>query len=235
LKGAGFVATNAPLIHLHTEFVKRDLHALVASSGVSLDEFDTKENKVELKKKLGFDTSRKTILYTGHLYPYKGADTLANAAKLLSHNDCVFIGGMQGDIEAFKDRFSNQDNIQILGHKHHKDIALYLKAADLLVIPNSAKDSFSLLYTSPIKLFEYMASGTPIVASDLPSIREILNESLAYFFTPDDASSLARTIQKTFDEESIAKAKALATQTEVQKYSYAARAKKILAFLDTLK
>ena len=65
-------------------------------------------------------------------------------------------------------------------------VSKYTEIADVLVLPNSAKDKMNL-YTSPIKMFEYMASKRPIVASSLPSIKEILSDQdNAILFNPND-------------------------------------------------
>ena len=144
----------------------------------------------------------KIVLYAGHLYAWKGVDILALAAPLLPENtNVIFIGGTEKDIKAFKSKYGSTKNVRILGKKPYGQMPLYMRAADVLVIPNSAKDDVSRLYTSPMKLFEYMASGTPIVASDLPSVREILDDSMAYFFKPDDERSLKESINKVLASE----------------------------------
>ena len=82
-----------------------------------------------------------------------------------------------------------------------------------------------------MKLFGYMASGVPIVASDLPSLREIVDESLVYFFTPDDPQNLAKVITSLFAHYPDACAKALKTFSIAKEYSWDTRAQNIISFL----
>ena len=56
---------------------------------------------------------------------------------------------------------------------------LYLAAADVGVVPNRSQPAISARYTSPLKVFETMAVGLPLVASDLPSLREVLGDDEA--------------------------------------------------------
>ncbi|MDE2021763.1 MAG: glycosyltransferase family 4 protein, partial [Patescibacteria group bacterium] len=143
----------------------------------------------------------------------------------------VFVGGTENDTKAFREKYAFVKNIRVIGKRPHAEIPLYLRAADILVLPNSGKEDLSRLYTSPLKLFEYMASGVPIIASDLPSIREILDESLAYFFTPDDHESLSRAINKVFQNYEEAKGKGASARVVAEKYSWEKRARGILDFI----
>ena len=115
-----------------------------------------------------------------------------------------------------------------MGYKPHAEIPYWLKAADILVLPNTEKDHFSEYYTSPLKMFEYMASKRPIAASDLPSIRDILNEENAIFFEPDNAESLASAINQLLEDEVFAKKITHQAHQDVQKYTWDNRAKEIL-------
>lgn len=204
---------------------------LVAPDAVDLARFSISQTKVEARTRLGFEQNDKIILYTGQLYSWKGADTLAEATRLGNKNVLTcFIGGTDVDVALFKKKFGEIENVHILGKKRHQEIPLYLRAADILVIPNSAKEDISRLYTSPMKLFEYMASGTPVVASDVPSIREVLNDSQAYFFTADDAESLAAVIDTVLNNYEEATKKAHTALELAKSYSWQKRAEKIIAF-----
>jgi glycosyltransferase involved in cell wall biosynthesis len=121
--------------------------------------------------------------------------------------------------------------VRILGPKPHADIPYYLRAADILVLPNSAKDTDARLYTSPMKLFEYMASGTPIIAADVQSLREILSDTTATFFTPDSAEAFAVRVSEVFAHNDEAREKARVASLSVQEYSWTNRAKNILTHL----
>ncbi len=105
----------------------------------------------------------------------------------------------------------------------------FLSAADVLVIPNSAKDVMTREESSPLKLFEYMAVGKKIVASRVKSLTHILDEKSAWFFTPDDPDDLRRKILEALKSS---EKKGDVAQKKVQNYSWESRAKKILSFIE---
>ncbi|MBX4181393.1 glycosyltransferase family 4 protein [Candidatus Parcubacteria bacterium] len=182
---------------------------LVSPDAVDVIRFDLAITKEEAREKLGLPEDKKIVMYTGSLYKRKGVETLREASKAWGEDiQCIIVSG-----------------------KPYKEIPLYLKAADVLVLPNSSKDPISQLYTSPMKLFEYMASGKPIVTSDVPSAREILDDSEAYFFTPDDAESLAHVIKRVFEDPSLAQSKAEAARIKADKYTWDKRAEQIIEFI----
>ena len=205
---------------------------IVASDAVDIDQFNLQLSKQEAREKVGFAKDEKIVLYTGHLYSWKGADTLAEAAKILGDTiRVVFVGGTDHDIASFTQKYGETKNITMVGKKPHKDIPMYLRGADVLVIPNSAKEDISRLYTSPMKLFEYMASGTPIIASNLPSLREVIDGDTSFLFEPDNAVDLATKIETVFQNSLDSQKKATVAFEKVQGYSWDNRAKHILTFL----
>lgn len=229
------VVTMTALKDLYLSFGANAQNILVASNGADINRFNISLLQEEARKELNLSLNKIIVLYKGHLYERKGAHTVARAAPLLKERgvECVFIGGNELDVEAFKKEFGAYENVKILGNKPRRETPIYQKAADFLVIPNSAKDDISNLYTSPMKLFGYMASGVPIIASDLPPLREILNDSLAYFFTPDSPESFAKVLTQALGSREVAKKKGEATLALASEYSWQKRAEHILAFIHT--
>lgn len=202
---------------------------IVCPDGVNLERFAITESRHECRVKLSLPQDKKIALYAGHLYARKGAHVLAEAAKNLPSDAlCVFVGGTAKDITEFTKQYRASENVLIVGHKPHDDIPYYLRAADVLVLPNSAKDDDARLYTSPMKLFEYMASGTPIIASDVPSLREVLNSDNALFVPPDDSALLADGIKMLLGDEKLAHDIASRAKNDVTLYTWGARAQKIM-------
>lgn len=204
---------------------------LVAPDSVDLEKFDIPEIKEACRKKINLPLNKKIVLYTGHLYEWKGADILAKASQYLPEDvEIYFVGGTEKDVEKFKVQSSNF-KVNIVDQRPHSEIPYWLKAADILVLPNTAKENISKYWTSPIKMFEYMASKRPIVASDLPSIREILNENNSILVKPDLPEDLARGIKKILKDKNLAEKISNQAFRDVQNYTWQKRARNILRFI----
>ncbi len=202
---------------------------VIAPDGVDLELFDISLSKEECRKKLSLPLDKKIIIYNGHLYKWKGAHVLAEAAKKLGGNELVvFVGGTTYDLEKFKKEFGDNKNILILGQRPYLEIPLYLKAADVGVLPNSAKEDIGNLYTSPLKLFEFMASGVPIVASNVPAISEVLNTSNSFVFNSDDSDDLVKKLLEVLDNFEEAQKRADKAKSDVKKFSWTERVKLII-------
>lgn len=203
-------------------------------NAVSLDQFMIDMTKNEARAKLGIKIGLPLVLYTGHLYSWKGVDTLFNAAPLLEGVVSIFlVGGTDSDILHYRIKAEQlkRNNIQCIGRMPHEEMPVWLRAADLLVIPNTAKEDISKYYTSPMKLFEYMAAARPIVASDLPSIREIVGDDMVWFFSPDNSQALAKAIESALSAKEESERKSERARDEVRKHTWEIRAGAILAFL----
>jgi len=218
-------------------FGLRDDEIFKSFNGVDIGRFHLKETKTECRKKLGLAQDKKIVLYTGHLYSWKGVDVLTEVSQYLPKNiEIYFVGGTEKDIKRFKIQHSKRSDrrcrIQIVGHRPHLEIPYWLKSADVLVLPNTAKQDISKYWTSPLKMLEYMASGTPIVASDLPSVREIVDENSAFLVKPDDSLSLSQGIKKILQNTQLADMVSGQAFQNVQQYTWIKRAKKILNFVN---
>ena len=148
----------------------------VVPDAVDLQDFGV-FSKSAARQHLGRDESIFVVMYVGHMYHWKGVDTLVEAATRLSGNEQIWlIGGTPEELPRIEQLAKQLEhtNIHLAGYVPYEHISTYMAAADVLVIPNSGDYDISRFYTSPIKLFEYMAAKRPIVASNLPSLREIM-------------------------------------------------------------
>ena len=206
---------------------------LTAHDAVDLRDFDIDLSKNEARQRTSLALDKKIAVYSGHLFKWKGVDTLVEAARILPEVLFVIIGGTEEDVKNHRTsaEAGKIGNILFLGHKPHRQVPLYLKAADVLILPNNKEEKISKLYTSPLKLFEYMASKRPIVASDLPSIREVLNEDCAVFFEPGRPIELATAVKRVINDDNLALALSSKAFEKVQNHTWQKRAQKILAFI----
>lgn len=211
---------------------------IVARNGFDPHLFEVKKDREVLRRRLNLSVDKPIVLYTGHLYDWKGVYVLANSARLLPQVNFVFVGGTYYHIQDFKKKYADVSNIILLGHKPHLEIPFYLKAADALALPNSGKtltdprfSVYTRYDTSPIKMFEYMASGVPIVASDLPSIREILNEKNSVLVKPDNPEDLKRGIEKVLNDKDAGHNIAMKALEDVREYTWERRAERIMQFV----
>jgi glycosyltransferase involved in cell wall biosynthesis len=212
------------------EFGITDSSILIARDGVDLARFNASISKAQAREETGLPLDMKIVLYTGHLFDWKGASVLLEAARGVEAL-FVFVGGTAQDVISFKQKTFGLDNVLVLGHRPYKDIPVYLKTADVLVLPNSGKEEISSLFTSPLKLFEYMASKRPIVASALLSIKEILNDENSILVEPDKSSVLAESIKAAISDEELALRLSSKAYSDVQQYTWVKRAERILNFI----
>lgn len=206
---------------------------LYQPNAVDIGLFDITATKEEARRLLHLEHKRYMVIYTGSLFVWKGVDTLAEAANYLPDGFLVvFIGGSGDDIMRFRQAYGSNPKIRIEGYRSHQEMPLWQKAGDVLVLPNTAKEDISKYYTSPMKLFEYMASKRPIVASRIPSITEIVDDASAILVVPDDPLELAAGIQKAMEHPEIAEALVPAAFVKVQQYTWENRARAILGFME---
>lgn len=202
-------------------------------NGTDVSEFMIGMAQEEARKKVGIPAGKKIALYTGQLFGWKGVDTFIQASRFLSEIDFYVVGGTARDVARTKEEVkeSRNANVHFISFQPHAAMPLWLKAADVLILPNTGREDISRYWTSPMKLFEYMASGTPIVASRLPSIEEVVDEDTVFFAEPDSPESFARAIQKAIDG-GLEKGKR--AQEKAARYTWSARAEKIAAHIRML-
>ena len=211
-----------------------DSRMMVAPDGVDLEKFDIKIDKIQARKKLNLPLDKKIALYCGSLYLYdwKGVDIFLVAAKILPEDYlAVLVGGEPKEVIKIKKEYSG-NNLLLVGRQRREEIPYYLKAADVLILPNKKGEKISEKYTSPLKLFEYMASRRPIVASNLPSIMEVMSEQNCVFFDSDNPEDLANKIKLVFNDNDLAEKIAEQAYQDVKNYTWKKRVKNIINFIN---
>jgi glycosyltransferase involved in cell wall biosynthesis len=204
---------------------------LVARNGVDYDLFSTPTDVRATRGRSDLPEDAPIALYAGSVgvHAWKGTDTFLASHQLLPLQArgtvYVLLGADAG-------ASSGDPAIRFLPRMEQADVAALLQAADVLVLPNTGESVTSRRHTSPVKLFEYMASGTPIVASDLPSIREVVDESAVRFVRAGDPEALTAGIAEALSDSAGSLSRAARAQEEAKKYTWAARATRITDFME---
>ena len=107
-----------------------------------------------------------------------------------------------------------------------------LGAADVLVVLGTSRDRQSYRYTSPMKLFEYLATGRPIVASRTPAICEIVSEEEVLFYEPDDVEDLARVVLYAIAHSQELAPRQEAAERKARTFSWQGRAERVRRFIE---
>ncbi len=209
------------------------LRQTLASRGIAITKTTALHDGVDLERYEGppetpWRVDQPIVLYTGHLFREKGIETLVEAARRLAPDVEVKVaGGMPQHVDEWRRRVAEHgpDNVEFMGYLPPERIPPLQKGADLLLLPNSGQHPHSARYTSPMKLFEYMAAGTPIVASDVPAIQEVLeHDANALFVPPDDAAALADAIRALLTDRARGERLARQAAIDVRQYSWDRRA-----------
>lgn len=203
---------------------------LVAPDGIDDSFFQDKAGLSQARERFNISRDGCVAMYVGLLDAWKGYQTLIDAAPRLKEQGIrvVIAGGVEAQVRPLRKQYPD---ITFLGLTPYKVLPVLQAAADVLVVPNSARSVVSSEYTSPLKVFAHMASGRPLVVSDLPSLREVLDEDIAYFFTPDSPDSLAKTIGHAIASPGEAREKARKALIKATDYTWEKRARNILAFI----
>jgi glycosyltransferase involved in cell wall biosynthesis len=175
--------------------------------------------------------------YVGQLYPGKGMEVIARIAPRLPDVDFHVVGGMEPDIDVWRGKTPSR-NVLFHGFARQEELAGIFARLDVCLLPNQRKvtgfgggrnrkvDLGEI--TSPLKMFEYMAHRKAIVASDLPVLREVLNERNAILVDPEDDDGWVAAIRKLADPGFRATLGEQAGSDFLRDHTVAARARRIV-------
>jgi glycosyltransferase involved in cell wall biosynthesis len=223
----GIVAITASLRQAIEDAFRPAAPIAVVPDGVRLERFAP-----------GRWTGGRLICYVGQLYPWKGVDVLVRAMRYLGGEQAVIVGGTDRDVErirALAAREGAGERVRVTGQVEPRAAAEYLGHAGIAVLPGS-RTLLGARFTSPLKLFEYMAAGVPVVAADLPSFREILSDGeSALLVPPEDPEALAGGIRRLLDDPSLARKIRANALERVRHYSWQERARRIIPVLEAVR
>lgn len=181
---------------------------------------------------------RLQVGYVGHLYQGKGMEVISQLAHLSPWADFHIVGGVDRDVKFWQKQCSDLSNIYFWGYVPHQETVRYNLAFDLVLLPNQEfvgtageKNKANISqWTSPLKAFEYMAAGKPIICSDLPVLREVFEHNVnALLCPPTDLTVWQTALEDLRDDEKLRKRLGkTAKQIFLEKFSWQARAKNIL-------
>ncbi len=171
------------------------------------------------------DGSCPAAVYTGHLYDDKGIPQILEAAAHLPGVAFHLVGGMPEDVARVRSRVQERGlaNVTLHGMQPKTALPPWLWHADVLLLPPPHSES-------PLKLPEYLASGTPVVASDQPGIRDLVGADEVFLARAGDGADLARAVRYALDHPAEGRRRARAGQRLAPRWSYERHAEEMVAF-----
>lgn len=214
--------------------------AIIAPDGVDLDRYRDLPEPSQARIALGLPDEF-TAVYTGGFYPGRGLEMMEPLAQAFPQVRFMWIGGDAEQVNTWSVRLAERgiSNVTLTGHISNQRVPLYQAAADILLLPYGHKFGGSgggniAGVSSPLKLFEYLAVGRAILASDLPVLREVLNEDLAVFYPPEDFSALCSSFAGLLADSGKRNQLGNAAAKAAQAYDWRARMSMILDAVTSL-
>lgn len=230
-----YIVISSPLKKIYiNEFGVEEEKILVLPDGVTYENFEPFNGTVTLNS-LSFN-----IGYVGSLWKGKGIEIIISIARELPFHKFNIYGGEKRQILLLKQEIEhlNINNVFFYGHIANCEVPNVLCKQDILLMPNQ-KEIFArgmkeniAEFTSPLKMFEYMASGRVIISSDMAVLREILNENNSFLVPSDDVEVWIQTIKNIENNRELARQIALKAKEDVQNYTWQKRAKKIIEVIN---
>ena len=221
-KVTGIVTISSLLRHDLTEMVSEKKMMVVEPDGVDEKRLYQTVPQDLAKKRLGLE-ERFCAVYTGKAYAGKGVDIILDAARQMPQVQFVLVG--TGPL-------IHSDNVICLDYMAPAQIHLYQCAADVLLLPNTESGPIHR-YTSPLKLFEYMAANRPIIASDMPVFKDVLvHQENALLFKTGNSRALVTAIETLYHNPRIGETLCRNSRKNIENYTFQNRARRIIRVME---
>ncbi len=187
-KNVHMIAISNRLKELWMNYGVNKKNISVVHDGVNIENYRIPKNMNEdgIRKELNLPQNKKIICYIGTLKIERGVDFILEASRLYRDYIFVLVGGSQREINDIKSQFKPLSNVIFTGYIDNEKIPLYLKASDLLVMPYK-RSVTTIDGCSPMKVFEYLASGAYILSPRFESFYEVLKdfEGITFYESED--------------------------------------------------
>lgn len=216
---------------------------VIAPDGVDLERYDDLPEPQRARQMLvGADhdlpllqSYRFVAGYSGHLYAGRGVELILDMAARLPEVGFLVVGGEPDESQALRSEVKSRrlENVIPVGFVPNAELPRYQASCDLFLMPYQRRVAASsggdiARYLSPMKLFEYMACGRPILCSDLPVLREVLSPEIAVLLPPDDVEAWVAAIQFLLNDPARCRSLGELVRAEAKGYTWEARASQIL-------
>jgi glycosyltransferase involved in cell wall biosynthesis len=204
------------------------IYIIPHGTNLNVDHTIEKLDKLSICNKLNISEKNKIVMYGGSLSDLHGTPYLIEAINYVSkkRQDISFLILGRGELEKTLKNYivkNRLTNVYLLGFVSSEEFAFYLNSADILLIPHAKCTQTEL--DPPTKLFEYLASGKPIVSFNLKAIAEVVGDN-AVLVEPDNPRALADGILTLVDNERLCKRLGIKGKLIAEKYSSEVSAKK---------
>ena len=181
----------------------------------------------------------KGIIYAGQLYPWKGVDVLVRAMARLPDATLEIIGGLPYEpdaarLQALAGSIGLAERVRFYPFVPPGELPARLSRAAVAAVP-LPDNLYNRVFTSPLKIFEAMAVGIPIVASDLPAIREVIRDGEnGILVPPGDPEALAAGLDRVLGDPALGESIARQARKDVEAYAWDRHAEEIRAIVEGL-
>lgn len=181
-----------------------------------------------------FSQGKPLAVYTGHLYEGRGIELIAETARLTPSYQFIVVGGNDVDVVKWRSRAAGIENLCFLGFVPPSHVFNYLLAADALLLPYASVVAHAGVgniasVMSPMKLFEYLAAGKAIIASELPVLREVLHDRENCLIVPfSEPRAWSGALVNLQTQPDLKRSLASAARAAASKYTWKTRAQCIL-------
>jgi glycosyltransferase involved in cell wall biosynthesis len=184
-------------------------------------------------------SSKLNVGYVGSFQPGKGMEIILPLIRAMNNVFFHVVGGSDDECKRYIEMFSSANNVKFYGYVPSQEVESFIKGFDVCLLPNqysvkTGKRGDIGRFTSPLKMFEYMAHGKPIIASDLTVLREVLSEEFAIFAKPDSIEGWIAAINRVKNDRKLGEQLGKrAREVFEENYTWEKRVLKLKKFIDS--